>query len=71
MRTSPGRCLPGQKKAGRMGNDKVTLQNLRVVRIDEGKQVIIVEGAIPGARGGTVYITKSVKNKSQKSQKKK
>ncbi len=53
MRTSPGRCLPGQKKAGRMGSDKVTLQNLRVVRIDEEKQVIIVEGAIPGARGGS------------------
>lgn len=71
MRTSPGRCLPGQKKAGRMGSDKVTLQNLRVVRIDEEKQVIIVEGAIPGARGGTVYITKSIKKKSQKTQKKK
>jgi large subunit ribosomal protein L3 len=66
MRTSPGRCLPGQKKAGRMGNEKVTLQNLRVVRIDEGKQVILVEGAIPGARGGTVFIRKSAKKKSQK-----
>jgi large subunit ribosomal protein L3 len=66
MRTSPGRCLPGQKKAGRMGSDKVTLQNLRIVSIDEGKQVIIIEGAIPGARGGTVYITKSAKKKSQK-----
>jgi large subunit ribosomal protein L3 len=66
MRTSPGRCLPGQKKAGRMGNDRVTLQNLRVVRIDEERQVILVEGAIPGARDGIVYITKSVKKKSQK-----
>jgi large subunit ribosomal protein L3 len=66
MRTSPGRCLPGQKKAGRMGGEKVTLQNLRIVRIDEGKQVIIVEGAIPGARDGTIYISKSVKKKSQK-----
>lgn len=71
MRTSPGRCLPGQKKAGRMGGDNVTLQNLRIVRIDEAKQVIIVEGAIPGARGGTVYIAKSTKKKSQKSQMKK
>lgn len=71
MRTSPGRCLPGQKKAGRMGNDKVTLQNLRIVSIDEGKQIIIVKGAIPGARGGTVYITRSAKKKSQNSQKKK
>jgi large subunit ribosomal protein L3 len=71
MRTSPGRCLPGQKKAGRMGSDKVTLQSLRVVRVDKERQVIIVEGAIPGARGGVVYMTKSVKKKSQKSQKKK
>jgi large subunit ribosomal protein L3 len=74
MRTSPGRCLPGQKKAGRMGNETVTQQNLRVVKIDEEKQVIIVEGAIPGARDGLVYITKSAKKTkktSQKSQKKK
>lgn len=71
MRTSPGRCLPGQKKSGRMGSDKVTLQNLRVVRIDEEKQVILVEGAIPGARGGIITIAKSAKKKSQKSQKKK
>lgn len=66
MRTSPGRCLPGQKKAGRMGNDTVTLQSLRVVKIDEEKQIIIVEGAIPGARGGLVYITKAKKKLSQK-----
>jgi large subunit ribosomal protein L3 len=66
MRTSPGRCLPGVKKAGRMGADRVTLQNLRVVKIDEAKQVIIVEGAIPGARGGLVYIAKATKKKSAK-----
>ncbi len=61
MRTSPGRCLPGQKKAGRMGGEVVTTQSLRVVRIDEQKQVILVEGAVPGARGGLVYITKAKK----------
>ncbi len=71
MRTSPGRCLPGQKKAGRMGGDTVTQQNLRVVRIDEEKQVIVVEGAIPGARGGLVYITKAPKKQGQKRQSKK
>ncbi len=71
MRSTPGRCLPGQKKAGRMGGDTVTLQNLRIVKIDEEKQVIIVEGAIPGARGGLVYITKAKKKLSQNSQKKK
>ncbi len=71
MRSSPGRCLPGQKKAGHMGAEVVTTQNLRVVKIDEEKQVILVEGAVPGARGGLVYIAKSVKKTSQKSQKKK
>jgi large subunit ribosomal protein L3 len=71
MRTSPGRCLPGQKKAGRMGGETVTLQSLRVVKIDEEKQVIIVEGAIPGARDGLVSITKAEKKSGQKSQKKK
>ena len=71
MRSSPGRCLPGQKKSGRMGGDTVTQQNLRVVKIDEEKQVIVVEGAIPGARNGLVYITKADKKISQKSQKKK
>jgi large subunit ribosomal protein L3 len=71
MRSSPGRCLPGQKKSGRMGGEVKTLQNLRIFKIDEEKQVIIVEGAIPGARGGLVYITKANKKSSQKSQKKK
>ncbi|MBY0529228.1 MAG: 50S ribosomal protein L3 [Rhabdochlamydiaceae bacterium] len=61
MRSTPGRCLPGQKKAGRMGGENVTTQNLRVVRVDEEKQVMIVEGAIPGARGGLVYVTKAIK----------
>lgn len=71
MRSTPGRCLPGQKKAGRMGGERVTLQNLRVVKIDEKKHVIVVEGAVPGARGGLVYITKAKKKQNQKSQKKK
>ncbi len=71
MRSSPGRCLPGQKKSGRMGGENVTLQNLRVVKIDEEKQVILVEGAVPGARDGLVYITRAIKKISAKSQKKK
>jgi large subunit ribosomal protein L3 len=70
MRTSPGRCLPGQKKAGRMGADVVTVENLKVVKIDEKKQVILVEGAIPGARGGLVYIAKAKKKSSRKKTKK-
>jgi large subunit ribosomal protein L3 len=61
MRTSPGRCLPGQKKSGHMGDETVTVQNLEVVKVDAEKQVIIVKGAIPGSRGGLVYIRKAKK----------
>jgi len=66
MRTSPGRCLPGQKKSGRMGCDAVSLQNLKIVAVDADKNLLVVQGAVPGARGGLLYITKAVK-KNQKS----
>ncbi len=61
MRSSPGRCLPGQKKSGRMGGERVTVENLKVVRIDEARQVLIVAGAVPGARNSMVYVTASKK----------
>ncbi len=57
MRSSPGRCLPGQKKSGRMGGDRVTVENLKVVKIDEARNVLIVAGAVPGARDSFVYVT--------------
>jgi large subunit ribosomal protein L3 len=68
MRSTPGRCLPGTKKAGRMGGERVTAENLRVVKVDADKQVIIVEGAIPGSRGCLVYVTtaKKMMNKKKK-----
>lgn len=66
MRSSPGRCLPGQKKSGRMGADVVTTQNLRVVRVDVEEKVLVVEGAVPGARGGVVYVTPACKKASKK-----
>jgi large subunit ribosomal protein L3 len=65
MRTSPGRCLPGQKKSGRMGGERVTVENLRVVKIDAEKQVVLVEGAIPGSRGGYVYLMPAKKKLSK------
>ena len=70
MRTTPGRCLPGQKKSGRMGGEKVTVQNLRIVRVNEEKGVILVEGAVPGARGSLVYIAKAKKMSASKQKKK-
>ena len=64
MRSTPGRCLPGQKKAGRMGGENVTTQNLKVVKIDVEKQVILVEGAVPGARECMIYISRAKKKPS-------
>ncbi|MDN3508750.1 MAG: 50S ribosomal protein L3 [Candidatus Neptunochlamydia sp.] len=61
MRSTPGRSLPGVKKAGQMGSKKVTTENLKVVRIDTEKQVILVKGAVPGAKNSLLYIRKSVK----------
>lgn len=65
MRSSPGRCLPGQKKSGHMGAEMVTTQSLRVVRADEERQVLLIEGSVPGARGGIVCITKAMKKTAQ------
>jgi large subunit ribosomal protein L3 len=67
MRSTPGRCLPGQKKSGHMGDERVSVQNLRVVQIDEANNLIVVEGAIPGCRGGLVYVTKAVKKQHKQS----
>lgn len=66
MRSTPGRCLPRQKKAGRMGADQVTVQNLKVVCIDEGRNLIIVEGAVPGPCGGLVSFAPAKKKKNKK-----
>jgi large subunit ribosomal protein L3 len=70
MRSTPGRCLPGQKKAGRMGGEKVTVQSLKIVKIDEGKQVILVQGAIPGSNESIVYVSKAVKKIASQAKKK-
>ncbi|MCB1072068.1 MAG: 50S ribosomal protein L3 [Chlamydiales bacterium] len=61
MRSTPGRSLPGVKKAGQMGSQKVTTENLKVVRVDAEKQIILVKGAVPGAKNSLLYIRKSVK----------
>jgi large subunit ribosomal protein L3 len=66
MRTTPGRCLPGTKKPGQMGADKVTVQNLRVVEMNEEKGLLVVEGAVPGARGSLVWVTAAKKKKGKR-----
>ncbi|MCT4508657.1 MAG: 50S ribosomal protein L3 [Tepidibacter sp.] len=59
---TPGRVFKGKKLAGHMGVDKVTIQNLEVVRIDAEKNLILVKGAIPGAKRSLVTIKKAVKS---------
>lgn len=58
---TPGRVFKGKKMAGHMGAVRRTTQNLEVVRIDAEKNVILIKGAIPGAKGGDVIIRPAVK----------
>ncbi len=69
MRSTPGRGLPGGKKAGQMGNERVTVQNLEVVRIDPENNLIIVKGQVPGPRNGLVYLSQAKKKMPKKSHK--
>ncbi len=55
----PSRVLPGMKGAGHMGTDKVTLRNVKVVRVDAGNNLLVVRGALPGAGGSIVVIRKN------------
>ncbi len=56
MCATPGRTLKGQRMGGRMGNDRVTMQNLEVVVVDPEKNLLAVRGSVPGTRGGIVMI---------------
>jgi large subunit ribosomal protein L3 len=59
--TYPGRVFKGHKMAGRMGNERVTVQNLEVVRVDADKHLILIKGAIPGPKKGLIIIKETVK----------
>ncbi len=59
--TFPGRVLPGTRMAGRMGNRRVTVQNLEVVRVDPEHNLILVKGAVPGHKKGLVIIREAVR----------
>jgi len=60
--TSPGRIFKGKPMAGHMGCEQVTVQNLDVVKVDPSLNMIAVRGAIPGPKGGVVYLKNTVKN---------
>jgi large subunit ribosomal protein L3 len=61
MAQDPGRVFPGKKMAGHLGDVARTTQNLEVVRIDEARQLLLVRGAVPGAKGGDVIVAPAIK----------
>jgi large subunit ribosomal protein L3 len=58
---TPGRVFKGMRMAGRMGNDRVTVQNLKVLRVDAERNLLLVEGSVPGSNQGTVLVQRAVK----------
>ena len=62
-RRSLGRVLPGQRMAGHMGAETVTMQKLEIVQVDAEKNLIYVNGSVPGPKGGFVVVHETVKNK--------
>jgi large subunit ribosomal protein L3 len=61
MAQDPGRVFPGKRMAGHLGDVSATAQSLEVVRVDEARQLLLVKGAVPGARGGDVVVRPAIK----------
>ncbi|WP_257477082.1 50S ribosomal protein L3 [Acidipropionibacterium jensenii] len=59
--STPGKVLRGMRMAGRMGNDRITVQNLPVHSVDAERGIILVQGAIPGAKGSLVVVRSAAK----------
>lgn len=62
----PSRVVKGMKMAGQMGNVQVTVQNLKVMKIDELNNLIVVSGAVPGAEQGLVFLRQAIKRGSKR-----
>ncbi|AMG02963.1 MULTISPECIES: 50S ribosomal protein L3 [Vibrio] len=58
---TPGRVFKGKKMAGHMGAERVTTQNLEIVRVDAERNLLLIKGAVPGATGGNVIVKPAVK----------
>ena len=66
MAQDPGRVFPGKRMTGHMGDVTCTVQNLEIARIDSERQLILVKGAVPGAKNGQVILMPAVKAKIKK-----
>lgn len=58
---TPGRVFKGKKMCGHMGNAKVSMQSLEVIRVDTERNLLLVKGAVPGSKGGDVIVLPSIK----------
>ena len=56
MNTSPARVFKGKRMAGRFGNERSTMRNLKVVRVDKENHLLLVRGAVPGPNGAMVVV---------------
>ncbi|MGQ0552169.1 MAG: 50S ribosomal protein L3 [Planctomycetota bacterium] len=59
MHTHPGRTLRGKRMANKMGNERVTIRQLKVMRVDAEQNVLLIQGAVPGNNGGLLMVRKS------------
>src|SRR5918995_5135589 len=64
MAQDPGRVFPGKKMSGHLGDETTTTQNLDIVRVDEARQLLLIKGAVPGAKGGFVTVRPAIKAKA-------
>ena len=63
QRQTPGRVIKGKRMSGHMGDKQRTIQRLQVVAVDLGRNLLLIKGALPGAKGGDLLIKPSVKAK--------
>lgn len=63
MAQDPGRVFPGKRMAGHLGDDTCTVQNLKVIKVDGVRQLLMVKGAVPGSKGGNVVVLPAIKAK--------
>ena len=66
MAQDPGRVFPGKRMTGHLGDVKRTVQNLEIARVDAERQLLLVKGAVPGAKNGQVIVSPAVKVKAKK-----
>jgi large subunit ribosomal protein L3 len=64
MAQDPGRVFPGKRMSGHLGDETVTVQNLKIVRVDEARSLLLVRGAVPGSDNGFIVIRHAIRAKA-------